>query len=83
MSSDRDVTECPECGAGVKALSGPDQELSLSELTESDTRRRGIFCPMCEIACDAEERSPYNLSMISSRPSNFLTEITALLNSGC
>ena len=43
MSSDRDVTECPECGAGVKAQSGPDQESSLSELTESDTRRRGDF----------------------------------------
>lgn len=78
MSSDEDVSECPECGVGAKVKLEPDQDLTLSELTESDVRRgEYFFCPMCQIAWDAEERTPYDLPIMSSGPSGFLSEITS------
>lgn len=78
MSSDQDLSECPECGVGVKVQLEPDRDLTLSELTESDVRQgEYFFCPMCQIAWDAEDRTPYDLPMMSSGPSGFLSEITS------
>lgn len=78
MDSDQEVSECPECGVGVKVQLGSDQDLSLSELTKSDIRQgEYFFCPMCQLAWDADERIPYDLPTMSSGPGGFLSEVTS------
>lgn len=78
MTVDNDVSECPECGATVKSKVDTDQNLTLSELTESDIRHREYFhCILCEVAWNTEERVPYEFPVMSSAPNGLLETISA------
>lgn len=78
MSPDQQVSECPQCGVGVKKQLGTGQDLTLSELSESEVRQgEYFFCIMCQIAWDNSDRIPYDLPMMSSGPSGFLSGVTS------
>lgn len=78
MSPGQKVSECPECGAGVKVQLDQDHDLTLSELTEENLQQgEYFFCPVCQIAWGANERTPYELPTLSSGPNGFLSDISS------
>jgi hypothetical protein len=71
-------SDCPECGAGVKVQLDADEDLGFSDLTESEVRQGDYFvCPMCQIAWDSDERSPYEFPTVSPGPDGLLSKPTS------
>jgi hypothetical protein len=78
VTDNNDVSECPECGAGVKSKIEPNQDLTLLELTESEIRQGEYFhCLLCEVAWSEDERVTYEFPVMSSAPNGYLEPISA------
>lgn len=70
--------ECPECGGGLKLAPDGSRDLAGTELTESDVRGGEYFlCPVCQVAWDVDERTPYDVPVTSAGPGGGLSEATA------
>lgn len=78
VTDENDVSECPECGASVKSKVEPNQDLTLSKLTESEIRQGEYFhCLLCEIAWSREKQVPHEFPVMSSAPNGYVEPITA------
>ena len=78
MPPEPEVSECPECGAGVKLGLDGSRDLAGTELTESDVRGGEYFlCPVCQVAWDVDKQTPYDVPVTSAGPGGGLSEATA------